>query len=278
MSRPGPNKSAQSKVPATGWDHDSHAEFYDYYAEASLTLQARERFRAIRDTILRVDRSKDERPCDVADIGCGAGTQSMLWAERGHRVHGVDINEPLLSLARQRAESAGYRIDYRLGSAVSLPLPDQSMDVCLAVELLEHVADWRSCLREFTRVLRPHGLLFMSTTNKLCPFQQEFDLPFYSWYPGPLKRHYERLAVTTRPEIAGHAKYPAVNWFTFYGLRDVLAASGFESMDRFDLIDTPRKGRGARALVACIRALPPLRWLAHVATSGTTILAIKRPA
>src|SRR5262245_49952713 len=97
----------QSKTTSPAWDHGSHAEFFDYYANESLSPRAAERFRAIRDAILRVDPSKDGRqPCDVADIGCGAGTQSMLWAELGHRVHGVDVNEPLLDLARERATNA----------------------------------------------------------------------------------------------------------------------------------------------------------------------------
>lgn len=267
--------ASQTAASAVEWDHGSHSEFYEYYARESQTSRAYERFRSIRDAVLRMDQSKDgSHPCDVADVGCGAGTQSLLWAELGHRVHGVDVNQPLLDLARKRAASAGFKIDFRLGSAVSLPLPDNSMDVCLAVELLEHVADWESCLKEFTRVLRPGGVLFMSTTNKLCPVQHEFNLPMYSWYPAPLKRRYERLSVTTRPQLANYAKYPAVNWFSFYSLRDWLS-DNFESMDRFDLMDTSNKGSAAKAVIASVRAIPALRWLAHVATPSTFILATK---
>ena len=76
------------------------------------------------------------------------------------------------------------------------------MDVCLLPELLEHVADWQSCLKEAPRVLRSGGLLYLSTTNVLRPRQEEFNLPLYSWYPGPLKRYCERLAMTTRPALA----------------------------------------------------------------------------
>jgi ubiquinone/menaquinone biosynthesis C-methylase UbiE len=131
----------------------------------------------------------------VADVGCNAGTQSLLWAELGHRVHAVDVNQPLLELARERARNCGSEIELLLGSAVSLPFPDRSIDICLAVELLEHVEDWQSCLREFTRVLRPRGVLFMTTTNKLCPVRQEFNLPLYSWYPKGLKHYLLRVLV-----------------------------------------------------------------------------------
>jgi 2-polyprenyl-6-hydroxyphenyl methylase/3-demethylubiquinone-9 3-methyltransferase len=256
-------------------DHSSHAEFYEYYARQSLTAAARERFRAIRDTILRVNPPQKGSVFDVADIGCGAGTQSLLWAELGHRVYGLDVNQPLLELAGKRAAEAGYSIEFRVGNAAALPWPEASMDICLAIELLEHVEDWQDCLREFTRILKPGGVLFLTTSNKLCPVQQEFNLPLYSWYPGPAKRYCERLATTTRPGLANYAKYPAMNWFSFYELRSVLG-KGFDSLDRFDLINVGVKGGVARALVASIRAVAPLRWLAHVATPGTTVLAIKR--
>jgi hypothetical protein len=128
---------------------------------------------------------------------------------------------------------------------------------------------------EFTRVLRPGGALFLTTTNTLCPKQQEFNLPLYSWYPAPLKRRYEGLAKTTRPELANFATYPAVSWFTFYELRRELARRGCHSYDRFDIIDVTEKAVLKRMALRLVRAVPPLRFLAHVATPFTSILAIK---
>lgn len=265
---------------ASDWDHSSHEAFYDYYSRESQEEKTLQRFRSIRDCALRIaarDRSKGG-PLDVADVGCGAGTQSIMWAELGHRVHGLDINEPLLKLAEKRAAEAGYPIDFQLGTAVKLPWADGTMDVCLVLELLEHVADWKSCINEFARVLRPGGIMVLSTTNKLCPIQQEFNLPLYSWYPAVLKHYFERLAVTSRPQLANYAKYPAVNWFTFYSLRRVLAERGFESLDRFDVMDLSNKGALAKGIVGAVRKMPPLRRLAHVATSGTVVVAVKSPA
>ncbi|HWP23821.1 MAG TPA: class I SAM-dependent methyltransferase [Candidatus Binatia bacterium] len=261
----------------TAWDHSTDERFYNYYAEASQSQRARERFRSIRDCVLRVlDRHGGTgKALDVADIGCGAGTQSLLWAELGHRVHALDVNEPLLNLARERSVQAGHVIDYRLGSATDLPWADESMDVCLLVELLEHVTEWRVCLRECARVLRPGGILFLTTSNKLCPRQQEFNLPLYSWYPKTLKRRFEKLAATTRPEIVNYAKYPAVNWFTFYSLRAALAQYGLVSMDRFDIMDLRGRPAWTRAVIRCVRAMPVLRWLGHVATPGTLALAVR---
>lgn len=261
------------------WDHGTHPDFYAYYAAESESAGTLQRFASLQAAMLRTAAQAGlAGPLDVADIGCGAGTQCRMWAALGHRVHGVDVNAPLIELARVRTRGQRLDVDFRVGSATALPWADRSMDVCLLPELLEHVADWKSCLAEAARVLRGGGLLYVSTTNVLCPRQQEFNLPLYSWYPPALKRRCERIAMTTRPSIANYARYPAVNWFSYYGLRGYLKPLGFICLDRFDLVDVSAKKKLARALVKLVRALPPMRFIGHVCTAGTYLVAVKRPA
>jgi 2-polyprenyl-6-hydroxyphenyl methylase/3-demethylubiquinone-9 3-methyltransferase len=269
-------KSGDANGHENSWDHTTHQDFYDYYASESQSEATQRRFRGIQAAVLRVAAQTGMgASLDVADIGCGAGTQCRLWAERGHRVFGLDVNEPLIRLAEKRAAEQGVNIKFEVGTATALPWADQTMDVCLVPELLEHVADWQSCVKEAARVLRPGGLLYLSTTNILCPKQQEFNLLLYSWYPGPLKRYCERLAVTTRPAIANYAKYPAVHWFSFYGLRDFLEPLGFRCLDRFDLIDIAEKGGFAQFMVTVLRGIPLLRFLGQMATPSTYLVAVK---
>ena len=271
-----PVMSKEAKSAA--WTHESDKRFTEYYAHASQSAVTLHRIRSIRDSTLRVANAHGlTKPVlDVADIGCGAGTQSLLWAELGHKVHGLDVNQPLLDVARQRAGESRCSVDFQLGSATQLPWADQTMDVCLLIELLEHVSEWQACLHESARVLRRGGILVLTTSNKLCPFQQEFNLPLYSWYPNFLKRYFERLAVTTRPQLANYAKYPAVNWFSFYGLRATLSPYGFMPLDRFDVVDLSNKGRVSQWMIRAIRSFSVLRWLAHVATEGTLLIGVKK--
>jgi len=85
-----------------------------------------------------------------------------------------------------------------------------------------------------------------------------------------------RLAVTTRGDLVNHAKYPAVHWFSFFGLRRELLARGMsDAWDRFDIMDLDSKSGLSKAVVGAVRAIYPLRVLAHVATPYTVVVAVK---
>lgn len=265
-----------NNVSGETWDTGSHEDFFKYYEQQSLKQETMERFRAACDTLLRVYSPLPKgRKLDVLDVGCGAGSQSIFWTQMGHRYHGIDINEPLIKLAQHRAQEQNLDVCFDIGSATALPYDDASMDICLLPELLEHVADWKSCLNEAIRVLRTGGVIYINTSSKLCPKQQEFNLRLYSWYPQRLKRYYEQLVVTDRPELANYAKYPAVNWFSFYALRNYLEPNGFACLDRFDLIDHSEKSLFVRSILGLLRSLPPLRFIGHVLTPYTLVVAKK---
>ena len=118
--------------------HDSDERFTEYYAHASQSAVTLQRIRSIRDSTLRVASAHGlSKPVlDVADIGCGAGTQSFLWAESATKFMASMSTSHSWSSARQRAQERGRLIDFQLGSATRLPWANESMDVCLLLELL----------------------------------------------------------------------------------------------------------------------------------------------
>ncbi|MEO6747909.1 MAG: class I SAM-dependent methyltransferase, partial [Caldimonas sp.] len=191
MNRPQPLPSPQPGLNAD-------PRFVGYYAEQSESDATRQRFEGVRRVTLglRTSLGRTTESLDIVDIGCGAGMQALMWSAEGHRAQGIDISEPLVELARQRATSRGLDARFHVRSATALGLPDASADVVLVSELLEHLPTWQPCVDEALRILRPGGVVYLSTTNRLCPKQQEFALPIYSWYPAWLKRHCERLSTT----------------------------------------------------------------------------------
>jgi 2-polyprenyl-6-hydroxyphenyl methylase / 3-demethylubiquinone-9 3-methyltransferase len=103
-------------------------------------------------------------PCDVLDVGCGAGFLANFLAERGHRVTGIDTSAEALDVARRHDRSG--RVTYTTGDACALALPDASFDAVCAMDLLEHVTAPDRLIAEAGRVLRPGGLFFFHTFNR----------------------------------------------------------------------------------------------------------------
>lgn len=259
------------------FDTSTHDHFFQYYQEKSQSPETITRFERLVELILRAKKqTTGEEPFRIADVGGGAGTLARLFARRGHHVTCVDLSKDLLAVGKSRAEAEGLIMEFINCSATETPIPDSTLDICVIPELLEHVVEWRECLDEAARMVRPGGLLYLSTTNKLCPVQEEFTLPLYSWYPGFLKRRYERLAVTTRPELANYAKYPAVNWFTFYSLRRELVARGFSRfLDRLDMIEILNPGTTKASVAKLLQRIPFCRVAFQFVTDGSYLIAFK---
>ena len=102
----------------------------------------------------------------LLDIGCGGGLLSEPMARLGARVTGVDAAPRNVAVAALHAEKQGLEIDYRQGAAEALAESGNQFDVVLALEIVEHVADAPLFLKSCGRLVRPGGLLFLSTLNR----------------------------------------------------------------------------------------------------------------
>lgn len=101
----------------------------------------------------------------VLDIACGEGYGSALLSQAAATVVGVDIS----SEAVRHAESAYGSISnlrFAQGDAVSIPLPDDCVDLVVSFETIEHHDRHAEMLSEIRRVLRPNGVLIISSPNR----------------------------------------------------------------------------------------------------------------
>lgn len=101
----------------------------------------------------------------VLDIACGEGYGAALIADVAASVVGVDISSEAVAHAN-RAYSDRPNLRFIEGSATRIPIEDASVDLAISFETLEHLAEQNEMLAELRRVLKPHGLLVISSPNK----------------------------------------------------------------------------------------------------------------
>ncbi|MEV7126984.1 class I SAM-dependent methyltransferase [Streptomyces sp. NPDC093260] len=102
-------------------------------------------------------------PADVLDLGCGTGSLSLLAAEQGHRVTGVDLSEAMIE--RARVKLAGHDAVFLPGDAARPPVGERRFDVVLVRHVLWALPDptgalahWRSLLRASGRLVLVEGV------------------------------------------------------------------------------------------------------------------------
>jgi 2-polyprenyl-6-hydroxyphenyl methylase/3-demethylubiquinone-9 3-methyltransferase len=103
---------------------------------------------------------------DLLDIGCGGGLLSEPMARLGASVTGIDAAERNIATASRHANGQDLAIDYRATTAESLAGAGKKYDIVLALEIVEHVADVDLFLRTCGGLVKPGGLLFLSTLNR----------------------------------------------------------------------------------------------------------------
>ena len=101
---------------------------------------------------------------DVLDIACGEGYGSHMMSNIAANVVGVDISPEVIAHARNRY---GDKVTFSVGSCTDIPLSSASFDVVVSFETLEHLAGHEQMLKEVKRVLRPGGVLILSSPDKL---------------------------------------------------------------------------------------------------------------
>lgn len=107
----------------------------------------------------------------VLDVGCGGGILSESMAKSGANVTGIDMSPQPLAVAKQHAQDNNLIIDYQQSTIEDFlqqhqQLQAEKFDVITCMEMLEHVPDPLSIIRSCRQLLKPDGVLFMSTINR----------------------------------------------------------------------------------------------------------------
>ena len=102
----------------------------------------------------------------LADIGCGGGLLAEPLARLGFGVTGVDASEKNIAVAALHAQQSGLEIRYLAAAAEALAEKGECFDIVTALEIIEHVADVELFVASLAQLIKPRGLLFVSTLNR----------------------------------------------------------------------------------------------------------------
>lgn len=151
------------------------------------------------DVVFKELLTEDISGMKLLDAGSGTGWFSAEAVRRGASVTSMDVGENLLNEVAKKCESTRV-----VGSILELPFPDNSFDFVVSSEVIEHTPRPYDAIPELYRVLKPGGILVLTTPNKLW---------FFSiWIANVLNlRPYDGYE----------------NWISWGGLKRSLRKSGF---------------------------------------------------
>jgi SAM-dependent methyltransferase len=172
----------------------------------------------------------------LVEIGSGEGYGAALFAERAAAVLAIDYDAACITHAARRYP----RVSGILGNLAALPVGSAQADTVAALQVIEHVWDHRQFVTECARILRPGGLLMLTTPNRLT-FSPGLDRP-----ANPFHTHeFTALELSALVGDAGLA---------------VVAVPGLQAGPRMVELDNEYAARGRRSFVDAQLASTPESW------------------
>ena len=158
-----------------------------------------------------------------------------------------------------------------------MPFEAESVDLVMAISVIEHVLDVDRVFSEAYRVLKRGGVFWFITASSMCPKQGEIrKFPLFGWYPNPLKLKIMDWAKRNRPELIGYTETPAINWFTPGKAHRLLLRHGFKKVfDRWHMLAADANMGRYRLPLKIVSKHPLLKYVADVVFTSCGYVAVK---
>ncbi len=162
---------------------------WDKIHKGKLSLFQEEASRQMDEEMDRIVKIFQERGVRrVLDLACGVGRHTLYLAKAGFEVYGIDISSEGIKIARHQLREKNLKAHLKVGSIYeALPYPDDFFDAIVCIRSINHgkIEDIRKTIIEIKRVLKPEGLIFI-TTRKKVPKKQRHpfkEIAPYTYIP-----------------------------------------------------------------------------------------------
>lgn len=99
----------------------------------------------------------------ILDDGCGDGALTYLIAQDGADMTGLDLSPDAINIAKQKIKRKKLNINFLCGNSFNLPFSENYFDAVISLEVIEHIIEPADFLKEIYRVLKPGGVVVLST-------------------------------------------------------------------------------------------------------------------
>lgn len=213
--------------------------------------------------VQELERYLDLKGKRVLDVGSGWGELVFCCREKGAEAYGIEPDEEELKISQMLLECHGLESTVAQGVGEKIPFPDNHFDIVTCHNVLEHVQDLPTVIREIVRVTKPGGHMLISVPNYLFPYEGHYRVKWFPLTPKWIGRHILK-AMGRNPEFLmkhiNYTTYPGMTrrWkshkLQIRNLSDELLRSGKHP-------NTLYRSGLARFLALNLKLYPNITWL-----------------
>jgi ubiquinone/menaquinone biosynthesis C-methylase UbiE len=124
----------------------------------------------------------DVKGKSILDAACGPGKYAEILMSQGAHLTGFDISPRMIEFAKERNKGVGTFFVHDLEEPLGM-LENESFDIVLCALAMHYMADWKATIQAFYKVLKPKGLLIISTEHPFFEFTEFKSTQYFAVEP-----------------------------------------------------------------------------------------------